>query len=224
MYEKLLNKAGEQDCDMVFCNYLTVNEDSNETMEHIKKSSNVSSSFLIYQFCSGGLYSCIWRMVTKKTVFTDNSIIYPQAHMIEDRALLIQLVYYAKKISWIDDVLYNYVIREGSIIGNHSKENMLRRYNDVMANTAIIVDFLNKSNLPNKEACIINSKLYPRLHIAEITASNTNYRLWRNTYPEIEGHVLRNKSIRRAYRIRYLLTMLRMLPFLKKMGVKNNRK
>lgn len=73
----------------------------------------------------------------KKSVFKDNNIEFVKGIYYEDLATMPRLIKYTKNISFIDDYLYNYLVREESI-SNETKYN--KQWDDIF----YIVDLLNK--------------------------------------------------------------------------------
>lgn len=80
----------------------------------------------------------VWNKLYKKCLFDD--IRFPEGHNCEDIAITHRIVFSAKRIVMISDVLYNYVYRKDSITNKPSEKNKrdgfyyaLRRYDDLIS-------------------------------------------------------------------------------------------
>lgn len=62
-----------------------------------------------------------WNKLYKKELFTEHNISYPKGKIHEDNLTTYKLYSKAKKISYINESLYNYRIREGSIMKTQKK-------------------------------------------------------------------------------------------------------
>ena len=114
MYEKMYNKAVEENSDMVLCRYKL--NDGEKTWEDpsftkpIKNEKNGSIKQLLNWEISGSLCT----KLVKRTLYT-NDIIYPKDNMCEDITLSVQLLLRSHKLSVIEEALYNYFINNSSI-------------------------------------------------------------------------------------------------------------
>lgn len=110
MVEKLVRTASKKYSDIVVSNFYRVEDD--KTIE-VKTfgiiSDNVYKNYILN--CSG---AC-WQLI-KKELFTKNNLRFLEKHFYEDIAVIPALGMYAKKIDYIEDYLYYYVIRSGSIM------------------------------------------------------------------------------------------------------------
>lgn len=62
-------------------------------------------------------FSGVWRFLYKRSVLIDNKILFPKRiKLIEDKLFNARFFCYAKTIALMDDVLYNYVIKEKGLL------------------------------------------------------------------------------------------------------------
>ncbi len=66
-----------------------------------------------------------WNKLYKKKLFTDNNIIFPEGKKHEDTLTTYKLMSKAKKVTYIDESLYIYVERKGSITASEKIEERL---------------------------------------------------------------------------------------------------
>lgn len=146
-YIKLLHEsATEHDSDVVCCNYRNVTGQNGKGVDN----------FLVH---TKGVYdgkrvmreslhditvrSYLWNKLFRRSLFIDNGITFPEGISFEDFAVMPQLFYHSKKVSFIPETLYFYVHRSTSMMGNISKkdvENYLKAY-------AILRKFLEENNI-----------------------------------------------------------------------------
>ena len=66
-----------------------------------------------------------WNKLYKKELFIENGILFPKGEKHEDLLTIYKVVSKAKKVSYIDEALYCYEDREGSIMNAEKKEEKL---------------------------------------------------------------------------------------------------
>lgn len=138
MYEKLLNKATEEDSDITMCRFKNIYE--NGTMKFFKEVNfeNVNAeNILSYYLESGfkeskdcvyanGIMGNVWRTLIKKDFIGD--IRFQKLLVAEDLLFLISLIKKDTKISIVNEYLYNYLQRTGSIMNSFNKNKIIQRY------------------------------------------------------------------------------------------------
>lgn len=134
--ETALGAAGKHEADMVVFAYQTVDESGKVTrqfQEEIAKNQplnvNTHKDMLI---CA----PCAWNKLYKRALFTETGIRYPTRVWYEDIRTTLKLLLYAEKVVYIEDVLYNYLIRAGSITKNINAERnveILEAFEDFIA-------------------------------------------------------------------------------------------
>ena len=108
MYEKLYNKANNDNLDIVCCNtYLVINGEKikNEPVKLI--TDDITKKYIL-------LESGPCNKIFKREIIQSNNIRFFENHIYEDLATIPTFALYTKKIAYIDSYLYNYLIREGS--------------------------------------------------------------------------------------------------------------
>lgn len=83
-----------------------------------------------------------WNKIYKRSLFDENKIKFPNMYF-EDIATIPKLFYFAKKIKIISAVLYNYTVRETSIVGNASA----KKTNDYIKSLGVLRSFLEENNI-----------------------------------------------------------------------------
>lgn len=108
MFEKLYNKAKEDKSDIVASVGFIEVKNGIETInnEHFKHSDNLKKYILNNSGPCG--------KIIKKEVIKKNNLLFPNLRAYEDIAVVPLWGLYAKNISFIEEPLYYYLIREGS--------------------------------------------------------------------------------------------------------------
>lgn len=102
----------------------------------------------------------------KRELLIKNKIFFPKIHIAEDIVFSTNVIYFAKKISECKDYLYNYLIREGSLM---SYKNPKRRIENYLESINLIEGFLKENKIYEKyEKDFIYFKLYNYLAISGV--------------------------------------------------------
>ena len=145
MYEKLVKSMYENDADIAMCRIKRIeNGQAFATREFITAGSSVVLTgqeamkllFLDKIDCS----VCV--KIFKKELFQD--VCFPVGKTNEDFAVLYRLFYKCKRISYIEDTLYNYYYRDGSI----TKSTFNERQFDKIDNCLEMKEFI-RNKIPN---------------------------------------------------------------------------
>lgn len=126
-YEKLYNKAKEEDSEMVICGYFKVN-DADNTMKSAQKGNlgyyNASAAESKDIIEINAPYA--WNKLVKRELFERTGILFPKGYIYEDICTMYPLLACAKKISKVDEELYYYIIeREDSITATFNQSKLL---------------------------------------------------------------------------------------------------
>lgn len=78
---------------------------------------NINSFVDLNHLWNSKEFSGVWRFLYKRSVLIDNKILFPKGiKLIEDKLFNARFFCYAKTIALMDDVLYNYVIKEKGLL------------------------------------------------------------------------------------------------------------
>jgi glycosyltransferase involved in cell wall biosynthesis len=69
-----------------------------------------------------------WSKLVKKNLLTRNKIVFPDIYIAEDMDFSCKVIYYAKKITCAEEYLYNYNLREGSLMSYTKAERRIENY------------------------------------------------------------------------------------------------
>ena len=115
MYLKMYTKAVEGNYDIVRCNFVRTYPAQYKHCYRVPNDHYEDKMLLIADLIRGADLSAMWDKIVKRDLYLCNNIIYPNANMLEDYPVVLQLLYYCNKIGYIDEVLYYYYYNSESI-------------------------------------------------------------------------------------------------------------
>lgn len=140
MYEEMYNKAIEEDADVVVCDFCSTDCENEQYSKGLisKERENVIADVLLWRIAG-----CLWNKLVRRKAYTDHDINYPTHNMGEDAALIVQILWNAKRISYLPKPYYYYYMNQTSITKDVSDDNKIRqRFLQATANVEIIEQFL----------------------------------------------------------------------------------
>lgn len=134
--ECLYHEVLVSDVDIAICNYVardesgkSINRSSYSVVPSMAPIDNVEALLLFENKQYGTFFDVVWNKIFRKKLFAN--IRFPEGiSLIEDISIIPELFYKADKISIIEDKMYNYVYREGSLsngFNDKEKDYQLRR-------------------------------------------------------------------------------------------------
>lgn len=127
MYEKMYNKAIEENSEVVVCGYYKVND-----KKHSLDSAQIGNTHLynasvrqnkdLLRFNS----PYAWNKIVKKDLFNRSGITFPKGLNYEDIPTMYPLLALANNVSKVDEELYYYIVqREDSITGTYDSKRLV---------------------------------------------------------------------------------------------------
>lgn len=112
-----------------------------------------------------------WSKMIRRDLIIENKIAFPPIHIAEDMVFSVKVLALAKKISECKDYLYNYLIREGSLM---SYKNSQRRIENYFESIKLVRDFMVKNKIFEKyEKDFLHFKFYNYLAIYGVMYSSS---------------------------------------------------
>lgn len=164
MYKKMYDKAKKSDLDIVICgsNNIVNNEKIIDLDKNYFSNNNKLNSYF------GRM--AVWNKIFRRNLLINNDIQFRNKVWYEDVDFTIKAISAANKIGYVNEPLYNYLIREGSTMNN----------SNVDRNTEILLSFneLLKDNNVQKNKEIIEYLAIDNIYISAIVRvilSNTSF-------------------------------------------------
>jgi glycosyltransferase involved in cell wall biosynthesis len=186
MLEKMYSKAMASDYDIVWCNYFLDKENSEVQKEYVKNPNKIQ--FIKEVFTHRDFTAAWWNKLIKRGIVS--RIIFPRANQSEDIPTIIQLIYYAENIGFIDDALYHYCLNPESL--SQAVNRKSKRLEEIYANLIEAIDFLRAKLGDNMSA-----GLEPELsnYINKIKIDHLSHKESRNIKKLFELYPDSNKNI-----------------------------
>lgn len=206
MYEEMYNKAIEEDADVVVCDFCSTDCENEQYSKGLisKERENVIVDVLLWRIAG-----CLWNKLVRRKEYTDHDLIYPTHNMGEDAALIVQILWNAKRISYLPEPFYYYYMNQTSITKYVSDDNKIRqRFLQATANVEIIEQFLvDKATGKIKDALTKYIFEQSYLIVSLAMKNKEDLSIWRRSVGKIRSRVYKcsNLSIKNKLVFYFLL-------------------
>ena len=205
MYEKMHNKAVEEDSNLVVCGYNSTN--GNEILM-----STLPDEQTFHSFCKnilvGRTSGALWNKLVSRNLI--NQIDYPEGNMGEDMVIILQCLFHSQRISIIREPLYSYFFNENSITRKQTEESIIYKFHESQKNADILIDFFKDNGLYDTYLKEIEVLLFNKKNALKPLLKKTKYyRLWKQSYKDINHTIIFNSMIPLKSRINYMLNYIR---------------
>lgn len=206
MYEKLYNKAIVTSSDLVVCDYYEI-DDLGNTRIVTKNIENYDKESILREVLTTYRLNQVWCSLVKRDLY--KKIIFPLGSQSEDKVFMIQLYHYCTKLSYLSEPLYYYRYNPTSISNSITKEKVIKRYNDLLLNREIILQFASKENLISRNKKYFDAFKFKTKDILLTYKDDYECRkLWRESYPEVNRIILFNSCVSLIDKIRFIKAYL----------------
>jgi glycosyltransferase involved in cell wall biosynthesis len=152
MYEKLYEKAKQENADIVTSNSYLVRNDIREIHKYNNSScEGIISSIILpiwSQMNPNTLSKSVWASIYRKSFLSSYNIYFPDKRIYHEEDTLFNLMAFihASKICHLDEVFYNWIIHETSASNQQISNPIISEFNLFRS----IEDILRKNNLLKK--------------------------------------------------------------------------
>ena len=189
MLEKMYAVAENANADIVYCDFYLSYEKNERYMSNPCLESR--EELLRQGFLSGAMKYNVWNKLVRRSLYTDNGILFPDGHSMGEDMTMIRLTPCAERVKYLPEALYHYVQTNSSAF---SKTQSLKQLDDIQYNVDATVSFLREKYGDNIEDDIRNFKLSIKFPFL-ITDNREQYKLWEEWYPEANSNVLSNRML-----------------------------
>ena len=131
--------------------------------------------------------------------------------MGEDFAQCMQMIIKSHRISYIPKPFYNYFMNPGSISRVVTREQKLNNFYSNKSNIDIVLNMMAENDITEcHNAAIVAKKWGMKKRLFDISPFDKS--LWRETYKEINKHVLFNRYISLRDKLFFILTYMGLYP------------
>lgn len=142
MVEKMYNKISAEQADIVICGNNVVDEKGNlvdKTYPWKYQNSKFNEQFVFSNMC-------VWNKIYTKDLIIKNNLKFRSRVWYEDLDYSFKAVAVAKKVCFLEENLYNYLLRNTSIMHN----NNIKKNSDLFLTFDEIIDYTKKKKIFEK--------------------------------------------------------------------------
>lgn len=158
MIEKLYTAIINNSCQVSCCRYVrfTNDKDLSRELDVVRRSyvySGEEALFSIYCSKIKNIEFTAWNKLYKRELFLNHNIQYPVSRLYEDIFTTYKLLYYSDRVAFINEELYYYRQRSGSIMN----QSLTMKRLDALDGHLECLDFYYKKNKSNLLGCELNA-------------------------------------------------------------------
>ena len=189
MLERMYTAAVNADADYVWCDFYMSFEQNERYMP--ARDYRTADELLRKGFLAGAMKYNVWNKLVRRSLYMDNDISFPDGHPMGEDMTMIRLAAFAGNVAYVPEALYHYVkINPGAYTQVMSERNLA----DIRFNTDSVTAFLHEKFGASVEPDISLFKLNVKLPFL-ITDDKSQYRIWREWYPEANACAMANKEL-----------------------------
>ena len=200
MAEKLYDKAVATDADMVVCDHWLYTPTSKKVRVMAPNGEDSLKSDII----NLNVPVNTWCKLIRRSVYTDNDIVWPAKGYADDVVISTVTAYYSKRIAYVAEPLYHYRYNPKSYSRGLDEQTRMRMFEDYKVNWQILYQFMCRKHLLEKyEIGVFKGKMRVKKHLLPLVSEKKYRRLYFNTFPEVDrAFLVGNKYRKPTYRER----------------------
>jgi len=204
MITDMVDYAVKFDADIVYSDfYLTYSKND----RYMKQPSSNSSLECIKMMLQGSMKYNVWNKLIRKSVYTNNGIVFPEGRGMGEDMTIVKLFVHAKNVQYIPQAYYHYIQMNTNA---HTKTYSQKHLEDVKYNAYNLLDYLQKEGFSNVYESEFNFfKLNLKLPFL-ISEKYKMYSLWRKWFPESNKYIIKNPSVSIRIKLLQLLAILKL--------------
>ena len=188
MLEEMYKVAKEKDADMVYCDFYLSFEKNERYMSNPVY--ETADSMLRQGLLGGKMKYNVWNKLVRRSLYTNNDILFPAGHAMGEDMTMIRLAACAKSVAYVPKAFYHYV----KLNANAYSATMSERHKiDIRFNVDQTVEFLEKKFVNTLDKEIAFFKLNTKLPFL-ITDDSSQYEVWKEWWPEANKYISENKQ------------------------------
>lgn len=203
-YRQMYEMAIKEDSDLVVCDFKMT--DGNIVYREFSGCGSIENKIFLHRLLRMEDSWSLCNKLFRRQVCFGNGLIYPKGDLGEDMVMCIQLLLNARKISYIHQFLYNYYYNPESITHTSSEEKKFTSFRQNKDNAEVLFDVLRKHGVYELyENDILQMKWQIKKLLWSGVFNEKKFKLWKQTYPEINSKIFFSLGIPVKEKIRLLL-------------------
>lgn len=212
MYEKMYDYAVKNQFDVCLCDYRKTNGENSIDIKSKIGYGEFDKTTIINKLLRGDFHGSLCRTLINRKLL-NNDIIYPTGNMCEDTTILMQMLYYSKRIGWMDETCYNYFYNNQSITKKKTKESDLNKFYQRKKNVETMIRFAQKHSLEYTfRTGLLMQQFYCKRYLFCYLWDNEVAKQYHMTFPDMEAGILSCKETPIRYRVSVLFVKLGIIP------------
>ncbi len=183
--ELMLDKAQQEDADIVWCDWL-LTFGTNERI--MREPSPATPDQALRMMLSGAMKFNLWNKIARRQLWIDHGIRFRPGSMLGEDMVMMLLFVHAKRVAHLPKPLYHYVKTNGNAITSADDK---RKQIDLSKNIEIIAQYLQTECGHAYDAEIGMMKLHSKLPYL-ISDQKECYREWAEIFPESNRYAMAN--------------------------------
>lgn len=218
MYELLYQRAEITDADIVRCRFDRVSDGISTPCANISNEDHSSQKKLLEKLIVNTDLSSTCDKLVRRELYQSRDFIFPDDNMCEDYVMVAELFCMAKKVEFVDDIMYHYSQDNKSSISHiESTEHICQKALQITNNIKLIEYVLKKYHPEwDFETQMVAMKLMAKNTFRTVIHKKGMYSLWRTWLREINNRVLTNRYIPVKEKLAFILCYLRLYPVMMK--------
>ena len=197
MLEDMYKKATSDNCDVVISDYY---EDTPTKQKlRVQRPDNLEGQKCMNQILSKGLHGSWCNKMFKRNLIANKKIMKPEKGMnvLEDLMMTAQMMYFSKKIGYINKSYYHYCIRPGSTFYSANKNN----FKSILYAYDFIEKFYKENNIQSKSSK--NALRIFRITTLSIVAlDGYQFKIINfNNYKHLRPYIMKHPGLTRSYKL-----------------------
>ena len=186
MVEHLVQKALDEEADIVVCDYYNGRWFSSEQVASDNLCYLSNPDHFRYDIIVHRCDDYVWRRMFRRILITNHDFLWPAAAMHEDMVISSQLAFYASKVVLLPEPLVHYTFNGSSITAEITKQLLLNRFRESCANLEVCREFYNRQGLLGEYPEGMDVNILKTVHVLLRLTGQWKYRLmWLTTYPRV---------------------------------------
>lgn len=188
MLEEMYDHAIDNDLDIVWCDWFLTFEKNERYMRQPSYTDPIDA---LKAMLSGTMKYNVWNKLSRRSLFTENGVLFPEGHNMGEDMTMMLLFAHAKKVAYIPGAFYHYVKLNTNA---YSKTYSEKHLEELKHNVKIIEQDLKNLfglTLMQEIAFLKLEAKFPFL----LSGDSKKYSLWKTWYPEANKYIMKNKNI-----------------------------
>lgn len=175
--KEMYDQAKKNDADMVFCAFASVNEQGNFIKEIHEQGFMEGETYSIYGKPELLLIqNAAWNKMYKRSIISKNGLLFTSNVWYEDLRFVKKYMAFCERCIYCDKVLYNYLIRSGSIMNSMASERNLEIIGAIQEIQEFYQKELGTNQFWNEIEFIAIDHMYISTTVRLIRAHGKNYK------------------------------------------------